>query len=184
MNHLTGPIPIHQYVFVDSAFTHKTSIGFIPAVWFGLVSYPSRLWGCNIMLECGAIYRNIPLHALSSRQDEILPWKEKQAATWNCYGYTWSSCIYPFLQGLKCKILTRDGEIEKCTYLFSVAPIGDGFSASPEQSKEFTFVHCEEYGRFSAQPTDKILFTDKSFTNQENWPKGIKRQTSVYSCEN
>ena len=62
---LVGELPRHQYVFVDSNYTHKKYEGFIPAVWFGLVSYPARMWGCTVMFENGAIYRNIPLNALS-----------------------------------------------------------------------------------------------------------------------
>lgn len=183
MNYLTGPIPLHQYVYVDATFIHKEKAGFMPAVWFGLVAYPGRLWGCTVMLECGAIYRNIPLHALATRDKDVLPWTEKHAATWDVYGYGWSACIYPYLHGLECELRTRAGEVKDCEYLFSVSPIGDGFSAVPEQSKEFTFVKCETHGRLSAQPTDKTLFVDRSFTNSSGWPSGMKRQTQVYSCE-
>lgn len=183
MNYLTGPIPNHQYVYVDSALTHKEPVGFIPAVWFGLVSYPGRLWGCTVMLECGAVYRNIPLHALATRKEDVLPWKEQQACTWDCYGYGWSACVYPYLHSLECSIRTRLGDIDNCEYLFSVSPVGDGFSACPEQSKEFTFVKCETQGRFAAQPTDKTLFVDRSFTVGSGWPKGLKRQECVHSCE-
>jgi len=42
---LVGQLPHHLYVFIDSTFTHKEPAGFIPAVWFGLVSYPGRMWG-------------------------------------------------------------------------------------------------------------------------------------------
>jgi hypothetical protein len=87
------------------------------------------------------------------------------------------------LHGLECKIRTLEGEIEDCEYLFSASPIGDGFSASPEQNKEFTFVRCNKHGRFSAQPTDKILFTERSFTDQTGWPTGMKRQSVTYHCE-
>ena len=56
---VTGQLPRHQYVWIDTNFTHKQPHGFIPAVWFGLVSMPGRTWGCTVMLECGAIYRNL-----------------------------------------------------------------------------------------------------------------------------
>ena len=47
----------HRYVFVDASFTHKDGIGFIPAVWYGLVSYPGRAWGCTVLLESGTRVR-------------------------------------------------------------------------------------------------------------------------------
>lgn len=52
-----GELPRHQYVWVDSRFTHTKPQGFVPAVWFALTSTPSRMWGCSVMLESGAIYR-------------------------------------------------------------------------------------------------------------------------------
>lgn len=66
---LIGQLPHHQYVHVDTAFTHKApEVSSTPAVWFGLVSYPGRAWGCTVLLESGAVYRNLPLHALAQRQ--------------------------------------------------------------------------------------------------------------------
>jgi len=135
------------------------------------------------MLECGAIYRNIPLHALATRMDDVEPWTERHAATWDCFGLGWSACVYPYLHSLECSIKTREGVFDYCEYLFSVAPIGDGFSAAPDQSKEFTFVKVDTAGRFSAQPTDKTLFRDESFTVSSGWPSGMRRQTETYSCE-
>jgi hypothetical protein len=61
--------------------------------------------------------------------------------------------------------------------------VGDAFSESPDQSKEFTFVKLIN-GRFTVQPTDYLIFEDKSFTTHNwEWPHGFKRQTEIYSCE-
>ena len=63
---LIGQLPHHQYVQVDTRFTHTQPVlPSTPAVWFGLVSYPGRAWGCTVLLESGAVYRNLPLHALA-----------------------------------------------------------------------------------------------------------------------
>lgn len=40
---LVGELPRHLYVYVDTEHTHQEPRGFIPAVWFGLVSYPGRM---------------------------------------------------------------------------------------------------------------------------------------------
>ena len=82
---LVGELPRHQYVYVDKVFTHREESGFIPAVWYGLVSYPGRMWGCTCLLENGAVYRNIPLHALSF-SPETEAWGARDAQTWDCYG--------------------------------------------------------------------------------------------------
>lgn len=38
-------------------------------------------------------------------------------------------------------------------------------------------------GNLTVQPTNHLLFTEKSFTDDSGWPKGLKRQTEVYNCE-
>jgi len=179
MKSYIGSLPKHRYVFVDSRFTHEEPCGFVPAVWFGLVSFPGRVWGCNVMLECGAVYRSLPPHALSFIE-EPEPWPIRNSQLWDCYGTDWSAEEYTYLRGLrlKCKI---GGELFSGSYLFTIAPMNDGFSEAPEQSKEFMF--CElDNGRLTIQPTNKVIFEDISFTTDEKVPR-LKLQTEVYSCE-
>jgi hypothetical protein len=187
---LTGQLARHLYCYVDSSFTHKESVGFVPCVWFGLVSYPGRMWGCTVMLESGAIYRNVPPHAIafcekpkgiSTEHFGKYRWEPKDAQTWDCYGTDFTVLEYNYLQGLDCEVMANK-EVFNGTYLFTVAPVGDAYSAAPEQAKEFVFVKLDN-GRLTIQPTNNVLFTDRSFTNDEGWPKGLKRQTATWSCE-
>jgi hypothetical protein len=181
---LVGDLIKHQYVYVDSRFTHKQPEGFIPAVWFGVVSFPGRAWGCNLLLESGAIYRNIPLHALAfSASPEPIVWSEVGSQTWDCYGYDFTLIEYRYLAGLRCKAKTKQGDFAG-SYLFTAAPIGDGFSENVEQSKEFTFVRLEN-DRITVQPTNNLVFEERSFTTNKDmaWPTGLKRQTEVYTAE-
>jgi hypothetical protein len=183
MNHFTGPIPAHLYVYVDSTFICKSPRGFIPAVWFAMSSYPSRAWGLTLMLECGAVYRNVPPHAIMFEQtDDLVPWSLQQAQRWNCYGYGWWAQEYAFLRGLSCEAKTEK-TITSGQYLFSVAPIGDAYSAAPDQSKEFKFIKCDN-GRLTIQPTDRVLFRDESFTDNELvWPKDLRVASKVWETE-
>lgn len=180
---LIGQTPRHLYVFVDSAFTHKEPKGFVPAVWFGLVSYPGRVWGCTVMFESGAVYRNLPPQAIAFREDPENPWHAQDAQAWDCYGLGFSAIEYVYLSGLRVSAkvsgVTFNGE-----YLFTVAPVGDGFSASPDQAKEFMFIALDN-GRLTIQPTNHVVFEERSFTTNEamEFPKGLKRQTEVWSCE-
>jgi len=173
-----GSLPKHRYVFVDSRFTHEEPCGYVPAVWFGLVSFPGRAWGCHVMLECGAVYRSLPPHALSFTENPE-EWSVEQAQMWDCYGTRWSAEEYTYLRGLKvtCKV---GGKLYDGDYLFTIAPLEDGFSEAPEQSKEFMFCKLAN-GRLTIQPTNRVLFEDRSFTGGE-MPK-LKLQTDTYSCE-
>jgi hypothetical protein len=178
---LVGELPRHQYVFVDSNYTHKKYEGFIPAVWFGLVSYPARMWGCTVMFENGAIYRNIPLNALSFSKFENQEWTNKDAQTWDCYGLEFCALEYKYLQGLSCKVNCNKKEYDG-EYLFTVAPINDAFSSYPEQAKEFKFIKLNN-GRITSQPTNHIIFSEKSFTTQIEFPKNLQRQQNIYRSE-
>lgn len=176
-----GELPRHQYVYVDKAYTRGEK-GFEPAVWFGLVSYPGRLWGCTCLLECGAIYRNIPAHAIAFCEKPLPDWQEEDAQTWDCYGTNFTTVEYRYLAGLECQV-KAGGEAYSGRYLFTAAPVGDGFSAYPEQAKEFLFIELEN-GRLTIQPTNHVVVEERSFTGRlVGWPKGLKVQTKVYSCE-
>ena len=133
----SGSLPRHQYVWVDGTF--MGSEGWHPAVWFGLHSQPGRAWGCTILLECGAIYRDLPLHALAF-QPEV-----------------------------------------GATYLFTAIPVGDPYTHHPGQAKEFLFMRTEG-GRITAQPTNRVLLRDASFTTHLEWPR-LQRNETIYSCE-
>ncbi len=179
---LTGPLPQHQYVWVDTSFTHHQTLDprWQPAVWFGLVSYPGRMWGCTVMLECGAVYRALPPHAIAFHPTpEVLAPAEAQ--TWDCYGTDFSTAIYPYLSGLWGQ--ARTGETwQRGRYLFSAAPVGDSFSAEPAQAKEFHFVALDA-GGLTVQPTNRVIYEEKSFTIPGHTPDGLKTQTDIYYCE-
>ena len=181
MNTLIGSIPKHQYIWVDSSFTHEEPIGFVKAIWFGLVSFPNRTWGLNIMFENGAVYRSVPPHAISfSENPKQKKWSANDAQMWDCYGYNWSALEYTYLRGLACTCKIKKNIFEG-EYLFTVAPIEDGFSNHPSQSKEFKFIKLNNE-RLTIQPTNKVLFQDFSFTDNNNSFK-LKLQENYYSCE-
>lgn len=177
MNTRSGSLPKHQYVFVDTAFTHMEPVGLAPAVWFGLCSIPGRAWGLHIMLECGAVYRNLPPHAISFTETLYSPWGVTDAQLWDCYGDDWAAVEYKFLRGLTCKTLAGDTG----TYIFTAVPMNDGFSEAPDQAKEFMFIELDN-GRLTILPTNKVLFTDRSFTTDDPPPK-LKLLTQYWSCE-
>jgi hypothetical protein len=179
----SAPLPRHLYVFVDSTFiTKDPAQSWLPAVWFGLTSTPSRMWGCTVMLECGAVYRGIPPHALAFCKEAVKEWDEEDAQRWDCYGLQFSMLEYTYLRGLGCIARVGDSEDLHGEYLFTAVPMEDGFSRHPGQSKEFMFIELDN-GRLTIQPTDKVLFKDKSFGGEPSWPKNLKRMDREWSCE-
>lgn len=181
MNTQIGSLPRHQYVWVDSRITHEEPCGFVPAVWFGLVSIPGRAWGCNVMFESGAIYRSVPPHAISFSEDPETDWDIDDAELWDCYGYDWHATEYTYLRGLRCDAIIKC-EKHPGTYLFTAVPIGDGFSDAPDQAKEFMFIMLDN-DRLTIQPTNRVMFEDRSFTDVSQGVPRLRLQTEIYSCE-
>lgn len=179
---LTGQLPRHIYTYVDTSHTHVQPVGFIPAVWFGLVSYPGRAWGCTVMLESGAVYRNLPPHAIAFSETPEAVWEPKQSQHWDCYSWDFATLEYDYLRGLDCKVKANCKDYLG-QYLFSATPVGDGFTAATDQNKEFSFIRLDN-DRLTTQPTNHIVFQDRSFTDGKmEFPKGLKRQTEVWSVE-
>lgn len=177
----SGSLPQHIYCHVERSFVRTgDQTGIEPCVWFGLRAYAGRAWGCHVLLECGAVVRDLPLHALS-QHDDAEPWTLEQAQHWDAYGNQFSLVQYTYLSGLEARVKCASAE-HLGEYLFTACPLNDGFSAEPEQSKEFMFLALRN-GRFAAQPTNRVLFIERSFTEHTGWPTDIQRQSDVWSCE-
>jgi hypothetical protein len=184
---MTGELPVHKYVFVDRQFIEekidKSKSRYMPAVWFGLVSVPGRVWGCTVMLECGAIYRNLPPHAISFEQDpEATEWSADLSQMWDCYCLDFTTIEYKFLKSQICEVVIKPDIRAKGWYLFSASHIGDGWTEEPSQNKEFLFIQLD-CGRLTIQPTNRVLFRDKSFCEKNNDVPKLALQNSTYSCE-
>lgn len=171
-------LPHHLYVWIDSAFVRGGDSRFERAVWFAVNAQPNRAWGCHVMLECGAIFRDLPPHALAF-SDTPGNWSLRQAQVWDCYGRDFDVIRYDYLADLQARY---DGTEAKAVYLFTACPYGDGFSAAPEQSKEFMFMRTSG-DRLLIRPTNMLLFTERSFTEPGPWPTDLKTQNTVWECE-
>lgn len=175
-----GPIPVHQYVQVNSLFTHKKSQGLVEAMWTGITSIPGRAWGINVILrDGGAMYRNLPPHSVFFR-DHDSSWTIQQAQLWDCYSYDFTTLANPHLRGMRMQAKIG-GELYSGEYLFNVTHVNDGWSDAPEQDKDFYFIKLD-IGRLTIQPTNRITFQDKSFIVSDKIPK-LRLSEEIYSCE-
>lgn len=181
----SGDIPVHQYCYVEQKYITGGELqGIEPCVWFGIVAYTGRVWGCQIMLKSGAVYREVPLHALTFK-DEKNPavWTPFLAQRWDCYGNEFSTLSYKYLYGLDCKARCGDTEEHEGKYLFTAVPIGDAYSEFPDEAKEFQFIQLDN-GRITCQPTNRVLFIDKSFTERDaKWPTHLRPLENTYHAE-
>ena len=175
-----GALQTHRYIWVDSNYTHEEPCGLVEAMWVGLTAIPGRAWGINVILrDGGALYRNIPPHAVSFTAGPGQEWIISEAQLWDCYSYHFSVLQNPIMRGMQVSVRIED-KVLHGEYLFSTAHLHDGWSDAPEQDKEFIFVKLNN-GRLTIQPTNRVRFIDHSFVTEE-LPR-LKLQETVYSCE-
>ena len=130
------------------------------------------------MLECGAVYRGVPPHALAFSENPERTWNLIDSQMWDCYGDQFSVICYNYLN-------TQQTEIRSSglfgMYLFTAVPMNDAYSLHPSQSKEFMFIQLNN-DRLSIMPTNGLRFHDKSYT-EGDWPTNIKLNTDVWRVE-
>lgn len=184
----TGNIPGgYRKILVDSAHTHhRGGSVWLDANWFAIEAMPGRVYGATVLLilpEGGAPYRDLPLHALAHTHAPEPRWTAKDAQTWDCYSYHFTSIVYEYLDGLRCKVRTARGDLYG-HFWFAIKPCLDAFSADPAQAKTF-FLIALDNGRFTLQPTNHILIEEKSHTELLGpaWPQGLKRKTEIHTAE-
>lgn len=176
----SGNLPNHIYCWVESYFVRKnTKPGtFEPCIWFALRAKAEQSWMCHVMLECGAVYRDLPPHALAFHEAAEKNWDLKDTALWDCYSDQFSIIRYDYLNARRVEI-RRTGLQGR--YLFTAIPMYDSYTTEPSQSKEFMFVQLDN-GRLTIMPTNELRFFDKSWT-EGDWPKDIKLNSNVWRVE-
>ena len=180
MNNKTSSIPLLQYIWVDTRFTHEEPIGFQEAEWVQTVAIPDRAWGLNVVFRKGGMmYRNIPPHAIAFDINPEMGWDMRHAQLWNCYGSQYEHMICDHLGDSQVRVKVRD-EIIKGRYLFQTSFIGDSYSMTPEQDKTFIWVQLSNR-RLTIQPTNRVTFFDPSFIDCTDIPK-LKLQNQIYRC--
>jgi len=179
---LIGDLPRHHYVYVDKAFLSAGEVdGWIKASWFGLVSVPNRAWGATVLLENGAVYTPLPLHALSFKRDTV-PWEVDQSQRWDCFGVDFATVEYAQLAEREMHVYVRPGEWHDAVYLFTAQHYGDAYSLTPSQTKQYHFARLDN-GRIASLPTNCCVFHDPAFTVVGEKPTWLRVNEHVYACE-
>jgi hypothetical protein len=176
-------LPHHLYVTIDAGVISKKESGSQKGVLFSLQPNLGGIFGGHLLLECGAVYRNIPLNSITvdinqetKYIEETINWSPQHLQTWDCYSENYAVIEYNYLRGLCTKAKGPNGEILYGIYKFTLIPKGDGFSRHLDQAKELVFCHHNTSGRIFIRTTDKILFEEKSFTTKVDWPTHLKTQ--------
>lgn len=171
-------LPYHLYVQTDPGVIATQGQR---GAMFALQPNLGGIFGAHVLLECGAVYRNIPLNSLRLDGFPDVPTAHgpADAQVWDCYASEYRAIEYNYLRGLATRVKVPSGQVVG-RYLFTLIPQNDPFSRHLDQAKEFVFSHCIASGRLYVRPTDKLLFVDPSLpTHPTGWPTHLKRQQGL-----
>lgn len=153
---------------------------------FAIQSYPGRTLAFHVMLQSGAHYRGVPLHAVALRPDAT----ERglgDCALWDCFTFRPVVHCYGYLRDHAALCYTRHGQVEG-KYLFTVDWLpddsGPGFTHLPEQNK-CAHVMALQDGNLAALPTNRIAWRDGYFVGRNPNPRAQEYtvQTQVWQAE-
>ena len=156
---------------------------------FAIQSMRGRALGFHCMLKSGAHYRNVPLHAISLKQN-VGCRTPSDLAYWDCFSSKPTVTVFDYLRDHECTALLPAQTRERGVYLFTVDWLPDdaqhpGFILEPAQNK-CGHVLALESGHICMLPTNKIVWRDGYFIGNEPHPEqmGYKVQNKVYQAEN
>jgi len=161
-------LPYHFYVNVDNKYLGPNMPeGTTPAIWHAVYGRPYQLLLCHVVLESGAHWSGLPLHAISMEKDfsldheELMPWK--------CMGEDLDVVQLEYLEGLI--VETRAG-IGRHTGI--IVDWYDGFSRYQHEHKPLSLVELKT-GQFALQPNNYCRYKDNHFTSDK-----YNEQTKLY----
>ena len=170
----------HRYGYVRPQFVKGLSAALeplIPCAIYGICSVPNRALTFQVLLENGASYARVPLHALTHVADLADPLPLSALEAWDCFGYALSVHRYGYLAERDC--IVRLGDPANAwmpgRYCCTVDWIDNGYSDTPDQHKCAHLIALEN-GQFAAMPNNRIRWYDASFTD---WAQPIQLATNT-----
>lgn len=172
MPYLNASIPpIEGYVRCEFMRDHEDMHGeVLPCVAFAVSSIPGRVPCFHILMEDGAVWWRMPIHAIVTKPDAPVV-RLQDLVLWDCFSYHVSVNQFTFLQNLAVKYRTAKGGWEWGRYRFTLDwASGGGESADPfgfaESPGNHKCGHIIERtdGTLACQPNNRMLVNSPSFT--------------------
>ena len=171
-------LPFHFYVNVNNKFLGpEMPEGSTRAVWHGIYCREYQTLSCHVLLESGAHWSGLPLHALSCTDnfrheyDALMPWAGM--------GEEIEAVFMPFLEGLEATVLRPIKEDGRHTGL--VIDWKDGYSRYPSEHKPLSLIQLNS-GQYAALPNNYVIYKEKHFVQEaaKDHLKHYRRGEEVY----
>jgi hypothetical protein len=171
-------LPFHFYVNVHNSFLGPTMpTGTTRAIWHGIYCREYQTLSCHVLLESGAHWSGLPLHALSAKQDFSLG--RDALMPWCAMGEDMEAVHMPFLEGLEAIVMGPVSGSGRHTGI--VVDWGDGYSRYPEEHKPLNLIGMGT-GQFALLPNNYVVYNEKHFVDsraRENL-RHYRRGETVY----
>lgn len=155
---------------------------------FAIQSVKGRALGFHCMLRSGAHYRNVPLHALATRE-KVTRRGASELAYWDCFSSRPIVTVFDYLREHECVAMLPGGQRQFGVYLFTVDWLPDdavhpGFILQPDQNK-CGHVLSLQTGLITMLPTNKIAWRDGYFIGSNPRPQdmGYRVQSEIHQAE-
>jgi len=146
---------------------------------FGVHTIKNQAMTFVAMIENGAVYTKLPLHAFCWLKDA--PQRGLSfLMTYDSFSYSNSVIEYDYLKYMNCKFFDANKEFHHGQYMFTLEPYGSDRAEDPKFYKPFHFIKLKE-GNFAAQPTNKIIWDDHIVNDSVKFIP--KPNTEIYNVE-
>lgn len=160
---------------------------------FGIISLKAWALMWHVMLESGAHFRFLPLHAIwIQKPSQALienAYSLDLLQLWDCFSSRPIVTVFDYLRGHQCLAVLKDRTKEDAEYLFTVDWLPDslempGFSYDPSQNK-CGHVLALENGQVACLPSNRVIWRDAYFIGNSPSPHkmGYKTCESKWSAE-
>lgn len=182
--------PFEAYVRAEFLRNLEDSHGTVfPCMVFAVCSIPSRAPMFHFMMEDGAVWWRMPVHAFCWKEDAE-PMELDELVLWDSFSYYVSVTTFNAIKYNKVRYISRRKKEYEGEYLFTLDWAMEspeypdtGFSEEPGQHKCGHFIKLDN-GNYAIQPNNRVRFHDPSFATKPNTTL-IERKlnTHIFSVE-
>jgi hypothetical protein len=168
--------------FLHNLEAHRNE--YTEAYVFGVSALRNRALGFHALLETGAVFWRLPIHALTTKPFAPVALEDMQL--WSCLSSTIHVIQYAHLKEMQVDVrlpgVTARGEYRFTIDFFPDRDLDTSLAEVPDQHKCAHIIALDD-GPFCALPNNRVIWLDESFVRPSAAPLGYKTNTHVWACE-
>ena len=183
----------HIELYVKKEYLYDLEKGhgeLVEGVWVTVKSIQGRaLYFETYLPEYGAVYDKLPISAFVWKKDYEGEPSLEELELWDCFSYDISVIEKTLLKGQRARYYSPSKQWYDGVYMFTIDSanadpnrLNTTFSEVPTQHKSFNIIKLNN-GYFAAQPNNRMLILDKSYTPKKLKFPDFKVSSREYTVE-